>query len=135
MNKKVKLRKNRIFSESFKKERVTEYEKGKLTVREISRLYGIACQTVYLWIYKYSGYNNKSLKIVEHKDSHTARLKQMQQRIGELERIVGQKQIRIDYLEKMVEIARQEFGIELKKNSNTSQSGGSGSTDKPSRIV
>jgi transposase-like protein len=130
MEKKVNLKKRRIFNESFKKERVKEYETGKLTVLEISRLYGIAFQTIYIWIYKYSRYNKKSLKIVEYKDSHTNRVKQLQDRIKELERIVGQKQINIDYLEKMIEIAKSDMGFDIKKNFDSSQSSGSGKTEE-----
>lgn len=130
MEKKVNLRKRRIFSESFKKERVKEYESGKLTVLEISRLYGISFQVVYKWIYRYSGYNQKGLRIVEHKDSHTQRVKQYQERIKELERIIGQKQINIDYLEKMIEIAKKELGVDIKKNFDSQQSSGSKKTDE-----
>jgi transposase len=130
MEKKVNLVKRRIFSESFKKERVKEYESGKLTVLEISRLYGIAFQTVYKWIYKHSGYNRKGLRIVEHKDSYTNRVKELQDRIKELERIIGQKQINIDYLEKMIELAKKELGIDIKKNFGTPQSNGSGNINE-----
>jgi len=126
---KVNLNKRRIFNESFRKDRVNEYESGKLTVLEISRLYGVSYQTVYKWIYKYSRYNKKSLKIVEHKESYTNRLKQLQDRIKELERIVGQKQISIDYLEKMIELAKEDLGIDIKKNFDSTQSSGSGNTD------
>jgi transposase-like protein len=124
--KKVILKKRRIFNESFKRARVKEYETGQLTVLEISRLYGINLQTVYLWIYKYSVYNKKSLKIVEEKDSSTRRVKQLQERVKELEQIIGKKQIRIDYLEKMIEIAKEELGIDIKKNYDTPRSPGSG---------
>lgn len=130
MEKKVNLRKRRIFSESFKKERIKEYESGKLTVLEISRLYGISFQVVYNWIYKYSSYNKKGLRIVEQKESHTQRLKELQERIKQLERIVGQKQINIDYLEKMIEIAKKELGIDIKKNFDFQQSNGSKKTDE-----
>jgi len=135
MREKVKLNKRRLFSESFKKDRVKEYETGRLTVLEISRLYGIAFQTVYLWIYRYSSYNKKGLRIVENKDSHTQRLKDLQERIRELERLVGQKQIKIEYLEKMIELAQSKLGIDIKKNFNHSPSGGSGKTGKSSPSV
>jgi phosphorylcholine metabolism protein LicD len=71
-------------------------------------------------------YNKKSLKIVEEKDSGTRRVKQLQERIKELEQIIGKKQIRIDYLEKMIEIAKEELGIDIKKNYDTPRSPGSG---------
>jgi transposase-like protein len=127
-NKKVTLRKRRIFSESFKRARVKEYESGELTVLEISRLYGICPQTIYIWIYKYSVYNRKSLKIVEEKDSGTHRIKQLQEKIKELEQIIGKKQIHIDYLEKMIEIAKGELGVDIKKNYDPTHSSGSRKT-------
>ena len=39
------------------------------------------------------------------KDSSDKKVKQLEQKIKELERMVGQKQIKIDYLVKMIEIA------------------------------
>ena len=50
--------------------------------------------------------------------------------IKELERTVGRKQIMIDYLEKMMEIAKDELDIDIKKNFGTPQSTGSGKTSK-----
>ena len=44
--------------------------------------------------------------------------------------MVGQKQIKIEYLEKMIDIAKEELNIDIKKNSNTLPSGGSRTTDK-----
>jgi len=67
---------------------------------------------------------------VEQKESHTHRLKELQERIKQLERIVGQKQINIDYLEKMIEIAKKELGIDIKKNFGFQQSNGSKKTDE-----
>ena len=135
MKKNVGLKPKRIYNESFRKERVKEYESGKYTVLELARLYGIAYQTIYLWIYRYSAYNKRNLKIVEHKDSATERVTQLQGRIKELERIVGQKQIHIDFLEKLIELAESELGIDIKKNSSTSQSHGSKDGDKASHTA
>lgn len=115
----------RRFSEDFKLKIVSEYEKGRHTVIELEKMYGINNPTIYNWIYKYSKYNSKSIQVVELKDSQAEKLKQQQSRIDELERAVGQKQMNIDYLEKMIELAKQEFNIDIKKNSNTPQSGGS----------
>jgi len=122
--KKVKIHTRRIFSEEFKKARVKEYESGRFTVNEVGRLFGIQEAVVYRWIYKYSVYNKKSVKVVEMSESSTRKLKEMELRIRELEQIVGQKQLKIDYLEKMIELAKEEFDIDIKKNSDTPQSGG-----------
>lgn len=122
--KKVTLQSRRVFSEEFKKNRVKEYERGKFTVKELGRLYGIQEAVIYRWIYKYSYYNKKSIKVVEMSESSTKKLKDLELRIKELEQIVGQKQLKIDYLEKMIELAGKELDIDIKKNSDTLQSGG-----------
>jgi hypothetical protein len=57
-------------------------------------------------------------------ESSTKKLKDFELRIKELEQIVGQKQLKIDYLEKMIELAKEEFDMDIKKNSDTLQSGG-----------
>ena len=122
--KKITINSKRIFSEEFKKVRVKEYESGKFTVNDLSRLFGIQSAVIYRWIYKYSIYNKKSIKVVEMNESGVKKLKVLEQRIKELEQIVGQKQLKIDYLEKMIDFAKEELDIDIKKNSDTLQSGG-----------
>jgi len=130
ITKQVKIQSKRIFSEDFKKSRIKDYESGKFTVVEISRLYNIERPVVYKWIYKYSTYNKKAVRVVEMSESSTKKLKDLEQRIKELEQIVGQKQLKIDYLEKMIDIAKEELDIDIKKNSDTLRSGGFRKTDK-----
>lgn len=123
-----KLQKQRIFSEEFKRKIVNDFESGRFSVRDLSRLHGMSRQCVYYWIYKFSNFNDRDYRIVEMKDSSDKKVKQLEQKIKELERMVGQKQIKIDYLEKMIEIADDELSIDIKKNSNTPPSAGSGKT-------
>lgn len=115
MGKKAKIRPYRKFSEEFKKLRVQEYESGEYSVCEISRIFKVSTTSLYSWIYKYSTYHKKKSIIVETKDSSTKRLKDYERRIKELERIVGQKQIKLDFYEKMFQIGSDELGIDLKK--------------------
>lgn len=124
------IRKHRNFSEDFKRSLVTEYEKGVLSACQLSKLYGISSSIIYRWIYKFSTFNKKGIRIVEMKTSSTAQLKDLQARIKELEQMVGQKQIKIEYLEKMIDIAKDDFQIDIKKNFNTPQSTGSNKTRK-----
>ena len=124
------IRKSRKFSEEFKKSIVNDFESGKFSVLQLERLHKIHCQVIYRWIYKYSNFNEKGARIVEMKDSSTQKLKALEEKIKELERTVGQKQIMIDYLETMMEVAKEELNIDIKKNFNTPQSSGSGTTKK-----
>ena len=68
--------------------------------------------------------------MVEFNESQTSKVKDLQLRIADLERSVGQKQMTIDFLEKLIELAKQQYNIDIKKNSNTPQSGGSKTTKK-----
>ena len=126
---KVKLQTKKVFSEAFRKARVQEYETGVHTVKEICQLYGLSNASVYKWIYRYSTYNKKGYKIVEESNSSTKKVKELQARLKEMESIIGRKQIKIDYLEKLIELASEEFGVDLKKNADTKQSTGSGKTE------
>ena len=65
---------------------------------------------------------------MESKDSSTKKLKDYEKRIQELERIVGQKQMKLDYLEKMIEIAGSDLGFDLKKNTGSKPLSGSKKT-------
>ncbi len=119
-----KIRKQLRYSDDFKKEIVSLFEKGTFSVLQIENTYGVSNPTIYNWIYKYSTFNEKGIRVVEMKQSSSLKLKELTNKVTELEQIVGQKQIKIDFLEKMIEIAQDEFSIPIKKKFNTSQSTG-----------
>lgn len=125
-----RINRRRKFSEDFKLKIVKGYESGEFSVVEMTKIYDISYQTIYNWIYKYSKYNKQSIQVVEMKDSQAHKMKQMEARIKELEQAVGQKQMNIDYLEKMIELAKENYDIDIKKNSNTLHYGGSKSIKK-----
>ena len=124
------IRKQRKYSFEFKKRIVADFESGKFSVLQLERLHGIRNATIYSWIYKFSTFNEKGFRIIEMKDSSNQKMKELEARVKELERAVGRKQIKIDYLEKMMEIAKEELDIDIKKNFGTPQSTGSGKTGK-----
>lgn len=125
-----KIQRKRIFSKELKRKVVKQYEKGEMTVLELSRFYQVSSQSVYNWIYKYSNYQKQSIQVVEMKESSTQKIKDLELKIKELERVVGVKQINIDFLDKMIEIAKKEYDIDIKKNYYTQQSTGSEKTKK-----
>lgn len=124
------IRKHRKFSDEFKRSIVKEYESGHFSVLQLEKLYNISNTSIYQWIYKYSTFNEQTVRIIEMKESSTQKLKDLERKVKELERVVGQKQLYIDYMEKMMEIAKDELGIDIKKNFDTPQSAGSVKTRK-----
>ncbi len=125
---KASIKKYRRFTEGFKKSIVREYESGDYSVCELEKLYSISNQSIYNWIYKYSSYNARGYRVIEMKESSTGKVRDLEKRIADLERMVGQKQIQIDYLEKMMAMAKQDLNIDIKKNYDTPQSTGSDKT-------
>lgn len=125
-----KVKSQRQFSSEFKEVLVSEFESGRYSVSQLSKLHGIAEQNIYRWIHKFSTFNEQGFRIVEMKDSTSKKVKDLERKVKELERMVGQKQIKIDYLEKMIEIAKEQFDMDIKKNSDTPQSSGSKKTRK-----
>ncbi len=123
-------RRKRYFSEDFKRRKVSEIDRNIVTVSEVCREYQVSNVAVYKWIHKYSRMRKKKERMIVESKSDTRKLLQLKEHIKELEQLIGQKQIKIDFLEKMIELAQEEYGIEIKKKVSTKQYGGSGSTVK-----
>lgn len=122
------IRKKRRFSEDFKRGIVKDFETGAYSVFELGSIHNIAGKVIYRWIYKYSHYNKEGYRMVEHTESSSQKVKELQEKIKSLEAIVGQKQIKIDFLEKMIDIAKEELEIDIKKNYSTPPSNTSNKT-------
>ena len=128
MYSRTSLRQMRVFSEALKKKIVGDIESGRVNVSSVSREYDVSYQAVYNWLNKYSRHLHSSPKIVLEMESESYKSKELEKRIQELEAALGRKQLEVDYLNKMIELGRQELGVDLKKKFCTPPSIGSGST-------
>ena len=126
-------RHNRYFSEEFKQKRVRELENNLVKVSDICRTYEVSRTSVYKWIYKYSTMAKKQHKQVVEPKSDTKKIQLLEERIKELERAVGQKQMMLDFKDKMIEIAEATYNIDIKKKLGSKVSSGSGTTKKNTR--
>ena len=66
--------------------------------------------------------------MVVEPQSDTARIKALQQHISQLEQLLGQKQFEIDFLNKQIDLASEQYGVDLKKKRSGQPSVGSGNT-------
>jgi len=123
-------RQSRYFSEEFKRQKVCDIEKKLVSIGQVCRQYQVSRTSVSKWLKKYSPMRKKHEKMVYESDSDALKVKQMQERIKELERAVGQKQLKIDFLEKMIEIAGEDLKVDIKKKLSTKLSSGSDQTNK-----
>jgi transposase len=123
----------RHFSEDFKRSKVRELEKRITSIADICRTYEVNRSSVYKWIYKYSAMAKKQLKVVVEAKSDTQKIKALEERIKELERIVGQKQLLLEFKDKMIEIAEETYGVDIKKKLSSKLSPGTTSTGKSTK--
>lgn len=121
---------HRYFSEEFKKRKVRELEKNISSVGDICTTYSVSRTSVYRWIYKYSIMAKKQVKQVVEAKSDTQKIKVLEERIKELERIVGQKQLLLEFKDKMIEIAEATYNVDIKKKVGSRLSSGTTSTGK-----
>ena len=123
-------RRIRYFGEKFKKDIVKKIERNEFSVSEVSNLYDVSKTSVYNWVYQYSKLYQKGYVQIIEPMSSSKKLKDLQLRIKALEQIVGQKQIKLEYLEKLIEIAEKDYDIDIVKKKGLRPSSGSGKTDK-----
>lgn len=115
----VKERQNRRFSEEFRRKKVNEIERCVTSVSEASREYQVSRPAIYAWMRQYSRMRKKQERVVVESLSDTRKIAGLKEKIKELERAVGQKQIQIDFFDKMIELAEAEYGIDIKKKMYT----------------
>jgi transposase-like protein len=120
----------RYFSEEFKRQKVKDLERNLVTIPELCREYRVCRTSVYKWIYKFSANRKKQERQIVERMSDTKKIKDLKDRIKELERIIGQKQILIDFREKQIEIAEEMYQVDIKKKLSSPPTDGSGKTGK-----
>jgi len=122
-------RQNRYFSEEFKKQKVREIERNLCRVSDISKEYEVTRTAVYKWIYKYSAMRKKGIRQVIETESDTKKIESLREHIKELERVLGQKQLLIDFQSKVIELTEEEYQIDIKKKFGGKPCSGSGTTE------
>jgi transposase len=126
----VRERRNRYFSEDFKRKKVSEIERNLSGIAEICREYQVSSTSIYNWIYKYSRMRKKGVKQVVEAKSDGNKIAALKEQVKELERIIGEKQVKLDFQDKMIELAEKEYKVDIKKKFSGKRSSGTGSKGK-----
>lgn len=120
----------RYFSEEFKKQKVRDIEHNLCSVRELCKEYQVSTTAVYKWLYKYSQMRKKSIRQVVESESDTKKVQALREKVKELERIIGQKQLLLDFQSKVIELAEQEYKVDIKKKFGDKPFSGTGITEE-----
>lgn len=118
---KYQPRQQRVFSAELKKKLVEQIELKKLKVQDVVNLYQTTSTSVYRWLQEYSTLNRTGTKMVVESESQSSMVDKLMERIAELERNVGKKQLEIEFLGKVIEICSNELGYDVKKKCITTQ--------------
>ena len=122
---KLEIRQNRHFSEEFKRQKVKELCAKQVTITQLCKLYKVSSTSVYKWLYKYSPNHQPGTTLVLQMESESQKTILLLQRVAELERVVGQKQLELDFLNELLRVGSEELGFDLKKNFSTAPLNGS----------
>jgi transposase-like protein len=117
----VKLREVRHFSTEFKKEKVELLAAKKITISELSRVYGVSKSAIYKWVGLFNTLP-KGERIVLEKECEEAKNLSLLKKISELEGVIGRQQVNLLFLESVIECGNELLGEDLKKKFNTKQS-------------
>lgn len=126
----IKERQYRYFSEDFKRKKVSEIERNISTISEISREYQVSKTAIHKWLHKYSAMRKKGVRQIIEAKSDTRKIQGLKEQVKELERVIGQKQLLIDFQQKVIDIAEEEYKVDIKKKFGINHSSGSGITEK-----
>jgi transposase len=110
----IQTRTRRTFSKEFKQTKVRQIESGLVSVGEVAREFEVSTTAVYKWIAIF-GSRERATQVVVQLESEERRSRLLREELHELERVVGRKQMEIDYLLTIIDISSDELGIDLKK--------------------
>lgn len=118
---------------TFKLKVVEEVERGALSIRAVSRKYGIqGGHTVTTWLRKYGNFdweNQTPSNMPKTKDQKILELEQkiklLEKQKNFLEHQVERSDKKVIFFDMMIDMAEKEFNIPIRKNSNPEQSNNS----------
>ena len=105
----------RIFSTELKLKVVKDIESGKATIAQVCREFSVSDVSVYNWLNKYSKFHKQGASIIVELKSEAYRSKELEKKIKDLEAALGRKQLEVEFLNKLIELASDDLGIDIKK--------------------
>jgi transposase-like protein len=112
---KPKVSKNRIFSTSLKESIVKDIESKRTSVQDVVTLYSVSATSVYKWLAKYSHTYPQSTRMVVEQESEAVKTRQLMADKAELQRALGEKQMELDLLNKLIGVASEQLQVDIKK--------------------
>jgi transposase len=110
------------YSQAFRRQVVREYEAGA-SIRTLRKKYGIGgTSTIQGWVKKYGTQGLRHELVRIQSTEEVDRVRELEARVQELERALGQVTLEKLALESALEVLDEEYGVDLKKNAPPSSS-------------
>lgn len=110
----------RVFSESFKRDKVRLYESGKMTIAQLAKYYEVSETALYKWVDKYRS-TPSTERIVVETESDYLELMRLQKRISMMERLIGNQQVELDYKDSLIAAASEHYNEDIEKKFGSEQ--------------
>lgn len=112
----TEIRKRRRFSEEFKRQKVQEIQAKITTIAQVSKQFQVRRSCVDLWLNKYGTPNPyKGVRLIVESESNTQTIARLEAKIAELERLVGQKEVMVNFMNKVIDTAENMYQVDIKK--------------------
>ena len=105
-----------------KGEVVEEYVRGGVSLRELERKYKINFRTIHRWVKEAeSGLEPEERVKARERRALTVKQRELPAEVKELRRELEKAQLKNELLQAMIEIAEDQFGIEIRKKPGAKQ--------------
>lgn len=101
-----------VVSEELRRRIVQEIESGSIGQTEASRVYGINRTAIGKWLKSYG-------KLSHHRQIVEVVMKDEKEKIEELQRALADAHLKLRIYEKVIDLASEDVGMDLKKNFST----------------
>lgn len=105
----------RVFSESFKREKVKLIESGQVTIYQLSKLLELGEASLYRWVEKYGTSDMRQPRIVIETESDYLKLVKLEKQLNSLQQVIGKLHIKLDYYEELIKATNEHYKIDLEK--------------------
>lgn len=119
--------KRRTFTEAFKMQVLSDYYSNGCNVRATARKWGIVHQNILQWLKDSCKNQNKDVSLPQEESETDMRSEEkqdilaLQERIFQLEKSLEYERLRVSAYERLIEIVKQEDGIDVLKKDGAKQ--------------
>ena len=119
--------KRRTFTKAFKMQVLSDYYSNGCNVRATARKWGIVHQNILQWLKDSCKNQNKDVSLPQEESETDMRSEEkqdilaLQERISQLEKSLEYERLRVSAYERLIEIVKQEDGIDVLKKDGAKQ--------------